>query len=147
MVGFLSFMTSEDIGAGTINKGNTTRQEHAMGSAKWNSLHCTAFVKDFPELHSANIANATFTKEDMKLLEANEELWNHQTSIGDRPTEHDQVPKDVDSPFEPLSYEAHIKEDWEKFGSMEEEEDFDYYEDDSEQEEECETSETEIDEE
>src|SRR5277367_7065225 len=81
LVGFLSFMTSEDAGAGTVYNGNArTRQGHATGSAKWNSLYCLAFVKDFPDVHSTNITNGSFTKEDMKLLEARKEMRNGQTS-------------------------------------------------------------------
>jgi len=149
LVGFLSFMTSDDPGMGTMHTGNTeSRRKYASESKRWNSLECLKFVKDFPEEHDANIASGELTEADKKLFKSKQELWDTQGNRADGPAAHNHRRMEVvDSPFTSLSYEEHIKEDWEKFGSMEEEEeDFDY-EGDSEQDEECETPETEVNEE
>ena len=141
-------MTSEDFGGGVLSGGSASmRENRAKVSAKWNSLHCAAFINDFPEVHASNITNENFTEAELTLLKVNEERSNRRMGDAVEQAEHDQAETGVmDSPFEPSNYEAHINEDWERFGSMEEDGDFDFYEGDSEQNEECESSETEIDE-
>jgi len=148
LVGFLSFMTGDDPGMGTVHQGDVeSRKKYAKESKVWNSLECLKFGQDFPEEYAANMESGDLTEANKELLKSRQELWNAQANSGPGPAVHDRMRMEVeDSPFNALSYEEHIKEDWEKFGSMEEEddEDFDYYEGDSEEDEECETPETEV---
>ena len=141
-------MTSEETGAGTIYKrDDKARRKHAMDSRKWNSLNCPKFGEDFPEDQAATVSS--FTEAEMKLLKSKREFWANKGDGREKPTAPDNVQREAaDSPFKSLSYDEHVKTNWEQFGPMEEEEDFDCYdEDESEQEEECETPETEVNEE
>lgn len=126
LTGFLSFMTSDsEYGAGCICPGNQEdRLKKARESKKWNSLECSAFRKDFFEVHSDNVESEQFSEEDWKRLAVYEKERQRLEGLGN------SVVKDEGGvgreKLLDASYESYINEDWDKFGSMDE--DFDYYE-------------------
>jgi ubiquitin-protein ligase len=126
LTGFLSFMTSEEEAGGTVFPRTTDeeRKLFARNSKKWNSLEWDSFREDFPVLHISNVANERFSDAERKVLEGFEVSIPEDTDCGDRLMD--------------TSFESHTNENWEQFGSMND--DFDYYDDD-----EYETSETELD--
>jgi hypothetical protein len=143
LTGFLSFMTSDsEYGAGCIRPGNDAdRLTKAKESKRWNSLECSAFRRDFLEVHRDNVESEEFSQEDRKRLikydrerQRLEELENAAVDNNGSDVGGEKL---LDA-----TYESFINEDWEKFGSMDE--DFDYY-DGEEDEEDYETSESEID--
>jgi hypothetical protein len=86
-----------------------------MKSKRWNSSECSSFVKDFPEAHAENLATEKFTAAELKALsKMPQQLKTKQIATAQETL--------LDN-----SFESHVNEDWEKFGSMEDE--FDYYED------------------
>ena len=120
LTGFLSFMTSDEYGSGSIHprssEGRESRKiELAKESKRWNSLQCPRFREDFPHLHAANLKSETFTAGEL------ERYGGTLNEVSDNATVAREALLDT-------SYESHINEDWEKFGSMEE--DWDYYDDD-----------------
>lgn len=139
LTGFLSFMTSEEYGAGCIIKGDQgVRAKCTEESKKWNSLNCERFRQDFPDEHHENVASQTFTEEEMKTLVRIQKEPEEATGTAKR---NDSSTKET---LLDTSFETHTREDWEKFGSMEDdfdfyegEDDFDYYE--GEDDEDCET--------
>jgi ubiquitin-conjugating enzyme E2 J2 len=139
LTGFLSFMTGKEHGHGCIQATDKERVGFARKSKKWNSLECERFRADFPEIHERNVMDENFTEEELKRCTDDQELVTPPaptTGTGTTGT------------FLDMSYESHMKEDWDKFGSMEEEDDFDYYddeEDEEQDEEEYDTSDTEMD--
>ena len=140
LTGFLSFMTTNsEHGAGCICPGNEAdRLQKAKESKRWNSLECSAFRRDFSEVHSDNLESEKFSEEDWKRLVGYERKRQKLEELENGVEDESSVGKDK---LLDASYESHINEDWEKFGSMDE--DFDYY--DGEEEEDYETSETEMD--
>lgn len=140
LTGFLSFMTNDaEHGAGCISPPNAPdRLAKAKESKKWNSLECRAFRKDFFEVHNANVESENFSEVERKKLVAYEKERQKFEKFDDAVIDKDSVDK---GKLLDTSYESYINEDWEKFGSMDE--DFDYY--DGEEDEDYETSETELD--
>lgn len=133
LTGFLSFMTgNEERFMGSARGSNDERIELAKESKRWNSLHSEKFREAFADVHAMNIITETFTDaEREKLKEFEKECQKMECSN--------------ESGGETLldtSYESHRNEDWEKFGSMED--DFDYYEEEDEdmEDEEYQTSDT-----
>lgn len=144
LTGFLSFMTGEERGSGCLQGvTNEVRVKLAKESKRWNSLECQFFRENFSELHRLNVLNETFTEEEKeKLKKFDKDIKEEGEGCNKNDGDAGET-KLLDT-----SYESHTKEDWEKFGSMEEE-DFDYY-DGEEEEEEIEgegydTSDTEMD--
>jgi hypothetical protein len=116
LMGFLSFMTGEEPGKGSIIGVTVAdKRKFAMKSKRWNSLECSSFVKDFPEAHAQNLATETFTAAELKACSKLPQQLTPTQIATARETLLDN------------SFESHVNEDWEKFGSMEDE--FDYYED------------------
>jgi hypothetical protein len=146
LTGFLSFMTSDEYGSGSLYHGispdSEERSRLAKESKRWNSLECPSFAEDFPDLQRANIQNETFTEDEMEKC-----LENLEQGINEPDTDTSQTEVSGQEVLLDTSYESFVNEDWEKFGSMEE--DVDYYddgEDDIEMEdEEYDTSDTEMD--
>lgn len=144
LTGFLSFMTSNEVGAGTIYQAQSPEERSllAKASKRWNSLEYPKFLEEFPELHAANLVSETFTKGEMKKCKAKMEKTKKasKSDTSNTAVSGQEVLQDT-------SYESFMSEDWEKYGTMED--DFDYYddeEDDNEmKEEEYETSDTEMD--
>jgi hypothetical protein len=141
LTGFLSFMTSDsEHGAGCICPGDPAdRLKKAKESKKWNSLECSAFRREFFEVHSDNLESEEFSDAEWKRLIAYEKEQQRLEALEDAAVE-DKNSVDKGKLLD-ASYESFINEDWEKFGSMDE--DFDYY--DGEEEEDYDTSETEMD--
>jgi ubiquitin-conjugating enzyme E2 J2 len=133
LMGFLSFMTGKERGAGVIpNSTDDDKREFASMSKRWNSLECIPFfAKDFPDAHAANLATEEFTEAERKILSKESDEDTTTLVASEQETLLDN------------SYESHMKEDWDKFGSMED--DFDYYEDEEDDNEDHETSDAEID--
>ena len=125
-------MTGKERGSGVIpNSTDDDIRKFASMSKRWNSLECIPFATNFPDAHAANLATEFTEAERKKLSKASDKdtttpVASEQETLLDN------------------SYESHMKEDWDKFGSMED--DFDYYEDEEDDnEEDHETSDAEID--
>jgi hypothetical protein len=144
LTGFLSFMTDEEHAAGTVRQKCTPeeRSQIVKESKRWNSLFCPNFVHDFPERHADNLESEKFTESEMKKCLAILEKYT-------KGAETDSVQTAVSGKEGLLdtSYESFTNEDWEKFGSMED--DFEEYDDDGDEidldDDENETSDTQMD--
>jgi ubiquitin-conjugating enzyme E2 J2 len=132
LMGFLSYMTGKESGAGALRHfSDDDKRKFASLSKRWNSLECLPFAADFPEAHAANLATEEFTEAERKTMS---NAADEDTTV--------QVANEQETLLD-NSYESHMNEDWDKFGSMED--DFDYYEDEEDDnEEDYETSDTEI---
>jgi ubiquitin-conjugating enzyme E2 J2 len=131
LTGFLSFMTGEEIGGGIVRATDQQRRTIARQSKSYNSLKCRRFRTDFQEVHEMNFAEGKFTEDELKKCALVDE--EDSTTVMTEATSTEVAQKLFDN-----SYESHKNEDWEKYGSMEEDE-IDY------DEEEYETSDTELD--
>jgi ubiquitin-conjugating enzyme E2 J2 len=130
LTGFLSFMTGKDEGfIGCTRGSDTERIGNAKESKRWNSLKCEQFREAFADVHAVNVITETFTDSEREQLKAFEKECRKV-----------ECSKSAGETLLDTSYESHRNEDWEKFGSMED--DFDYY-DGEEEEEEYQTSDTE----
>jgi ubiquitin-conjugating enzyme E2 J2 len=131
LVGFLSFMTGEEIGNGTCIATDEARRNFAAASRRFNSLKVKDFGVDFADVHEENVGSGELTQEEVerirKLEEATRGPFWKETAI--KPVVKNEPTKPpVVSEFagKSLRYEEHVKEDWNKFGSMEDD-DIDYY--------------------
>ncbi len=124
LTAFLSYMTGDEFGAGTLHPvnhaaGRDNRPKYAKESKRWNSLVCGRFATDFPELHAANLKSEEFTEEELQQMHATAEARNLSDKLE---TENgDDTAKTAVSSQEALldtSYESFVNEDWEKYGSM-----------------------------
>lgn len=125
LTGFLSFMTSDEIGTGSVHPHSAEGSEgwkrrFAQESKKWNSLHCPRFRQDFPDLHAANLRSEMLTEKELEMVNAED---CDVVTVSSNTT---------DITLMDTSYESHVNEDWDKFGSMEE--DWDDYDDEEEDE-------------
>ena len=123
LTGFLSFMTGEEHGAGCRRDSEDERKRMAKESRRWNSLECVKFRVDFQEEHDANLKSETFTVLEREKIKATDEVVKSETE--------GILEKKGDTMLD-NSYESHVNEDWEQFGSMEED---DFYEEEEEEEE------------
>jgi len=143
LTGFLSFMTSNESTHGSVPGPLNHEQikRRAMESRKWNSLELPAFRSEYPHLHAANLENERFTEQERRLLQV---LEKSESAIG----EEDASAATAGIQQASMTFEEHVNEDWEKYGSMDD--DFDYYDDEGDEEmedeqEEYETEDTERD--
>ena len=133
LTGFLSFMTSDsEFGAGCIYPASseTERLNKAKESKRWNSLECSAFRREFFEVHRDNIGSEGFSKAERKRL-VDYERERHQLEKSEAAVGEEQGDDDCRERLLDMRYESYVNEDWEKFGSMEE--DFDYYDDEDDE--------------
>jgi hypothetical protein len=70
LTGFLSFMTSNEHGSGCLMGREEEKRKFAKESKRWNSLECERFGEDFPTVHAKNVANESFTDEEMRKLKS-----------------------------------------------------------------------------
>jgi hypothetical protein len=110
LTGFLSFMTGKEKGGGCIEEKDDKRRELAAQSKRWNSTECENFRGDFPEAHDMNGVDCGFTEEEKKVYGMVERVAAPET----------ETLTDTGS-------SSNMNEDWEKYGSMED--DFDFYDD------------------
>ena len=99
-------------------------KQRAKESRKWNSLELPAFRSEYPHLHAANLENERFNELERRLLQALEKAEN----AGD---EEDASAGKAGIQQASMTFEEHVNEDWEKYGSMDD--DFDYYDDEDEE--------------
>jgi len=126
LTGFLSFMTSNENTYGSVPGPLNHEQikQRAKESRKWNSLELPAFRSEYPHLHAANLENERFNELERRLLQALEKAEN----AGD---EEDASAGKAGIQQASMTFEEHVNEDWEKYGSMDD--DFDYYDDEDEE--------------
>jgi hypothetical protein len=104
LVGLMSFMTEED-GGDNAEKWRAL----ARKSKSWNSLNSETFAREFPEVHALNLKSEEFFDEERSMMERRERKAEY--------VEVEGTPNLMD-----VSFESHVNVDWEKFGSMDEEE-------------------------
>jgi ubiquitin-conjugating enzyme E2 J2 len=139
LTGFLSYMTGDEYGAGsyhptTHREQYANRPKYAQESKRWNAMECDGFARNFPELHQANIKSENFTEDELK------GIYNaiEKRKLQERKSETEKGNNTAVTAVSGLeewsdtSYETFVNEDWEKYGSMED--DYDPYEDDEDDE-------------
>ena len=95
----------------------------ARESRKFNSLELPQFRQDFPELHAANLEDVSFTDSERQ------KLWNLLDEENKAEEEGKRGNSGNNQPAT-MTFDEHVNEDWDKYGSMED--DFGYDEDDFE---------------
>jgi ubiquitin-conjugating enzyme E2 J2 len=133
LTGFLSFMTSSEhtYGSvvGTIDENKIKAK--ARESRKFNSLELPGFRQEFPELHAANLEDVSFTDSDRR------RIWTF-LELEDKAEEEEKRVNSAKTASASMTFDEHINEDWEKYGSMEDDfldDDFNYEDDDEDDEE------------